>query len=200
MADGDYYSKRLPPKWAKVKNLIAGGFDAENVAGFASLAMGEAMRRTDGVPGFARIESAFIAAATGDRQVWGEAGEQVLRDVKHHVNTEKFVEAGTALLETQGPSMRSLDSTELAQELTEAGLERIVRHHLGRCYLDGMADRFETRADLSTFEQQVVENMPLHQLATQLIRHPDGQGFRTPRRAKPAAGTAALLNKPLGSS
>lgn len=199
MADGDFYFRSMASRWGKVKNQIAGGFDAEAVAGLARLAMGETMRKAGGVPGFRQLAAALFASLDGERSRWQETRDQVLREVRHHPNSEKMAEAGNALLEGRAPTLNSLSEDEVTRQLAQEGLERISQHHLGRCAHKGLDERFETRAEYSTFEVAVLKAMSLDRLANELVEHPDGDGFRTPRRQKPALGTKALLDKPLGS-
>jgi len=198
MADGDFYSRNLAPKWRKVGNTLGGGQDLGVVCGLASEAFAESMRLSRGVPGLRELCHAFAAAARdGDRNAWLATSEQVRRDARHHPNTEITAMAGQALLETDAGKRPGLSDGELHETLARASVDGIAQHHLARCRQSQLAAAFATVGELQARERDVISGIDTMALARELLRHEDGQGFRAPARRTASAGTEHLIGRTL---
>lgn len=198
MADGDYYARNLAPKWRKVGNTLLGGQDADVVAGLAREAFSETMRRANGVPGLGQLCRAFIAAVRGgDRDGWMAANEEIRRTARHHPNTEVAAMAGQALLENEGNRLQRMDSGQLSELLAKETAARIAQHHFDRCRRGVLPDDLSAIRALRRREQEAIARMDVPGLASELLRHEDGSGFRAPARQVEPAGTAALVGRTL---
>ena len=198
MADGDFYAKNLAPKWRAVARTMDGQQDAEVVASLAREAFAETMRLAHGVPGLSLFVDAFEKAArSGDRDTWLATSELVRRAARHHANTEQAALAGQLLLENHGSRLASLSAETLAQELAEATAKRIAQHHFARCHQGRLHESFAVASELHALGEAAIARMDIPALARELLQHEDGVGFKAPPRQTPAAGTAALLSRPL---
>lgn len=198
MADGDYYARNLAPKWRKVGNTLLGGQDVDVVAGIAREAFSQTMRRGNGVPGLSELCAAFAAAArTGDRDGWTVTNEEVRRASRHHANTEVAAMAGQALLENDGDRLRHMSDGDLGEVLAKETADRIAHHHFVRCRQGVLPDTFASIGELRQREQDAITRMDLRGLAREMLRHEDGRDFRAPARKTSAAGTEALVGRPL---
>ncbi len=130
MADGDYYARKLAPKWRKVGNTLLGGQSADVVADLACEALAETMRLGNGVPGLNGLCEAFVAAVLdGERGAWIAATDDIRRNAKRHANIEIAVMAGQVLLENHADRLRDLSDADLTTALAEATVSRIAQHH-----------------------------------------------------------------------
>jgi hypothetical protein len=198
MADGDFYSRNLPPKWRKVGNTLGGGHELAVVCGLASEAFADSMRRSDGIPGLGRLRGAFAAAARdGDRDAWRATSEPVRRDARHHPNTELAAMAGQKLLETDADRLRRMSAGDLDVTLAKASVEGILQHHLVRSRQPKLPAAYTSAGELQAHEREVIRGVDTAGLARELLRHEDGQGFRAPARRTASAGTEQLLDRPL---
>jgi len=198
MADGDYYSRKLAPKWKKVGTTFLGGQDVGVVARLGTEAVAETMRLSGGIPGFKELSVGFAAASRdGDRDAWTAASEHMRRVHRHHPNTELAVLAAQGLLENDPVRLRDMSFEALRTTLAEAAVSKIAEYGFDKCRQDGLPQAAGSIGDAQSRQRAAISAMDTAGLAKEVLRAEDGHGFKAPARPSPAVGTETLLGRTL---
>lgn len=198
MPDNDHVPKTVSGAWRKPARAAIGGYGPESVGLGARTALAQSVRNASPAPLRPLAESLQWAAATGDLAGW----EQAKREYDHACGDAAMAAAvlaqADALLETDGASLASRTSAEVAREFGVVGFRRYAD---GRLWPTSMVPMLLERTDMSAagvrhYQEECLDHAGIDHVVEHLTENP-GADVRAEPRPRRSTTTAEMLEEEL---
>ena len=193
MPDLDIIERQLTRHWRRPYHLACGqDTTPELMGGAIEHSLAAMLRDAGGCPGLPEIGVVLWQTLQGAEIAWPSptsSDTKIVRAAK---------EEALRLRESQ--SLKSVASeSETQRALAAAVVKRIVNGYLFSPTRDRLIhERFGTYKNQVAFERACLEQARVGKVAEQLLRKPDGAGFRASPRLRQRLSTRELLTKPVG--